>query len=79
MAKNQRDNELLIIAIIINCILVLFIIDEVKIEFIRHDRSQNITWLLFGMIAAFSMIVKNEYRNRLSKQAQKDKLPLIKY
>ncbi|MCW8856265.1 MAG: hypothetical protein OQJ95_02795 [Kangiella sp.] len=72
-AKKMRDNKLFIIAIILNFILVLFIIDEAKIEFIRHDRSQNITWLLFGIIVAFSLIVKNEYRTMRLKRQQSNK------
>lgn len=77
-SKRLGDKELYLIAIALNFILVLFIIDETKIEFIRHDRSQNITWLIFGIIVAFSHIVKGEYMNAIGKRRQESVTGLIK-
>ena len=60
------DKNLYMIALILHLLFVIILIDELKIEFIRLGRSQNIVWLFWGTIMAYSSYLKNEITNRLS-------------
>jgi hypothetical protein len=54
-----NNNGLFFLAICLHFILVLFIINEAKIEFIRHDRSENTTWVFLSIIAIGSSIIRS--------------------
>ena len=55
-----HDKELFLISIAFHLVLIIFIVDQAKIEFIRHDRTQNIYWLMFGLISVLSTLVKKD-------------------
>ena len=55
--KSISDRELFLIAVGLHLAFIIFIVDESKIEFIRHDRSQNIFWLFFGLITVCSKLI----------------------
>jgi len=57
-----EDKQLFFIGAGLHLALIIFIIDEIKIEFIRTDRSQNIFWLLFGLIAVCSRLINQNLK-----------------
>ncbi len=59
-AKNFNDKWYFKTAIVLHMALIILIVDGIKIEFIRHDRSMNIVWLFFGIISVFSSLINKE-------------------
>ncbi len=58
--KKLKDKELFIIGAGLHWGLIIFLIDEIKIEFIRSDRSQNIYWVFFGLIVVGASLIKRD-------------------
>jgi hypothetical protein len=44
--------------------LVIFIIDQIKIDYLRNDIYMYFVWFFFGLIAASRNIIRNEVRTR---------------
>lgn len=68
--KSINDRDYFIIGMAFHMILILLMIDEIKIEFIRHDRTQNIYWIFFGIMSAFSVLMKREKTGTLVSRSQ---------
>lgn len=58
--KKLQDKDLFIIGAGLHLGLIIFLIDEMKIEFIRSDRSQNIYWVFFGLIVVVASLIKRD-------------------
>ena len=57
--KFLKDRDLFILGAGLHFALMIFLIDELKIEFIRTDRSQNLYWLFFSLIIVCSNLIRN--------------------
>lgn len=55
------------VSIILHVALVIFFINETKIEFIRHDRTQNIMWVFFAVITVSSAMIQRIKRETMIK------------
>lgn len=53
------DRQEYFVAVILHLVLIIIVVDEFKIEFIRHDRSSTLIWLFFGIIAVNSQRIKS--------------------
>ncbi len=60
LSKTLEDTFWLEVSTILHVGLIIFFVNEMKIEFIRHDRSQNIIWLFFAVIAVTSAMIRRE-------------------
>jgi O-antigen ligase len=53
---DQRDRE---IALALNAMLLMFLIDQIKIEYVRQPMAMHLTWLHFGLIMASWRIARD--------------------
>ncbi len=60
--KKLPEHTLYLIAVGLHLAFMIVLIDEIKIEFIRVDRSQNIIWLLWGTIMAYAVYLRKLVR-----------------
>jgi O-antigen ligase len=64
--------------LILHIDLVIFMIDEIKIDYLRNHIYVYFIWFLFGAIAATYNVVRNESREaaRVEKRDDQDSIPL---
>lgn len=64
--------------LILHIDLVIFIIDEFKIDYLRNDTYVYFVWFLFGVIAATYNVIRSESRNasRLEGDERSQSIPL---
>jgi O-antigen ligase len=51
-----RRGELAYTVVLLSSILVIFLVDEVKIEFMRYDNTQQFTWTMLGLLLSASRV-----------------------
>jgi O-antigen ligase len=49
---------------VLHVLLIMFIIDQIKIEFLRNNIYMYFVWIVFGLIAATRNIIRDEVRSR---------------
>ncbi len=55
----QSNGSLFEVAIVFNAMLILFIIDSIKIEYLRYSNYQLFIWLLFSLVVIVNQMLKN--------------------
>lgn len=61
---NNPDRELFIFSVCLHLALVIFIVHQAKIEFLRHDRTQNLYWLFFALLSTLPYIKQAAFRKQ---------------
>ncbi len=50
---------------VLHVTLVIFIVDQIKIDYLRNNIYMYFVWIVFGLIAATRNIIRDEVRNRI--------------
>lgn len=54
--SRKTDKQVFILSVCLHICLIIFIVHEIKIEFLRHDRTQNFYWMFFALISSLPLL-----------------------
>jgi len=56
----NRRGELAYTVVLLSSILVIFLVDEIKISFLRYDNTQHFTWTMLGLLISTSRVANRK-------------------